>query len=116
MPVRFVDKLVKAARLEPVKKEITLDSGEVVCMWVAPLTAAERDRAKKSARSDDPGAFALQLLVSKAKDENDAPLFTAGDLATLRNEVRDADLQKLMLAVLGVDEDEEATDMKSSDD
>ena len=116
MPVRFVDKLVKAARLEPVKKEITLEGGEIVCMWVTPLTAAERDRAKKNARSDDPGAFALQLLVSKAKDENNSPLFSAGDLATLRNEVRDADLQKLMLAVLGVDEDEEATDMKSADD
>ena len=117
MPVRFVDKLVKAARLEPVKKEITLESGEVVCMWISPLTAAERDRAKKNARSDDPNAFALQLLISKAKDENNSPLFSAGDLATLRNEVRDADLQKLMLAVLGADDDEEEpTDMKSTDD
>ncbi len=115
MAIRFVDKLVKAARLEPVKKEITLDSGEVVCMWVAPLTAAERDRAKKNARSDDPNAFALQLLISKAKDENNSPLFSAGDLATLRNEVRDADLQSLMLCVLGgSEEDDEALDMKSS--
>ena len=114
MAGRFIDKLKKAARLDPVKKEIQLDSGEEVVMYVTPLTAAERERAKKDARSDDPGAFALQLLIQKARDSNGRPLFTPGDVAVLKNEVRDADLQKLMLAVLGADEDEEPMDMKSS--
>ena len=114
MAGRFIDKLTKAARLEPVKKEIVLDSGEEVVMWVTPLTAAERERAKKDARSDDPGAFALQLLIRKAKNGNGQPLFAPGDAAVLKNEVRDSDLQKLMLAVLGADEEEEAFDMKSS--
>ena len=67
---RFIDRLRKAARLEPVKKEIVLASGDVVEMYVTPLTAAERDRARKSARSDDANAFALQLLLSKAKDQD----------------------------------------------
>lgn len=111
---RFIDKLVKSANLEPSKKEVMLDSGEEVCMWVTPLTAAERERAKKDARSDDPGAFALQLLIRKAKDENGQQLFAPGDAAALKNSVRDADLQKLMLAVLGADEEEEQLDMKSS--
>ena len=114
MAGRFIDKLKKAARLEPVKKEILLDSGEEVVMYVTPLTAAERERAKKDARSDDPGAFALQLLIRKAKNGNNQPLFTPGDVAVLKNEVRDSDLQKLMLAVLGGDEEEETLDMKSS--
>ena len=113
MAGRFIDKLKKAARLEPVKKEIVLDSGEEVVMYVTPLTAAERERAKKDARSDDPGAFALQLLIRKAKNSNGTPLFTPGDAAVLKNEVRDSDLQKLMLAVLGADEEEDL-DMKSS--
>jgi hypothetical protein len=113
---RFIDKLRKAARLDPVKKEILLDSGEEVVMYVTPLTAAERERAKKDARSDDPNAFALQLLVRKAKDGNGRPLFSPGDAAILKNEVRDSDLQKLMLAVLGADEEDEELDMKSSDD
>ncbi len=113
---RFIDKLKKAARLDPVKKEVKLDGGDVVCMWVTPLTAAERERAKKDARSDDPNAFALQLLVRKAKDSNGVPLFASGDLADLKNAVRDSDLQALMLAVLGGEEEEEATDMKSSTD
>ena len=68
MAGRFIDKLKKAARLDPIKKEITLEGGETVVLWVTPLTAAERERAKKDARSDDPNAFALQLLVRKAKD------------------------------------------------
>lgn len=114
MAGRFVDKLKRAARLEPVKKEITLSNGEEVVMYVSPLTAAERERAKKDARSDDPGAFALQLLIRKAKNGNNQPLFTPGDVAILKNEVRDSDLQLLMLAVLGADEEEEALDMKSA--
>ena len=112
--VRFIDKLKKAARLDPIRREVELDSGDVVEMWVTPMTAAERDRAKKDARSDDPTAFALQLLVRKAKDENGQPLFSAGDVAVLRNEIRDSDLQKLMLAVVGGDDsEEEPLDMKS---
>ena len=116
MAGRFIDKLKKAARLDPVKKEIKLESNDVVVMWVTPLTASERERAKKDARSDDPNAFALQLLVRKAKDEKGTPLFTQGDIADLKHAIRDADLQSLMLAVLGGEEEEEALDMKSSDD
>ena len=114
---RFIDRLRKAARLEPVKKEIVLASGDEVVMYVSPLTAAERDRARKGARSDDANAFALQLLLNKARDEDGTPLFAPGDVAALRNEVRDEDLQKLMLAVLGGDEEEEEdSDMKSAAD
>ena len=76
MAGRFIDKLKKAARLDPVKKEIQLDSGEEVVMYVTPLTAAERERAKKDARSDDPGAFCAQLLIRKARNGNNQPLFT----------------------------------------
>ncbi len=89
MAGRFIDKLKKAARLDP---------------------------AKKDARSDDPNAFALQLLVRKAKDEKGVPLFTQGDVGDLKHSIRDADLQALMLAVLGGEDEEEALDMKSSDD
>ena len=111
---RFIDKLKKAANLEPSKKEVRLSNGEEVVMWVTPMTAAERERAKKDARSDDPGAFALQLLITKARDENGGRLFNPGDVSVLKNEVRDSDLQNLMLAVIGGDEEEEQLDMKSS--
>ena len=45
-------------------------------------------------------------------DDKGTPLFSAGDIPTLKNEIRDSDLQALMLAVIGVDE-EEPLDMKS---
>ena len=116
--MRFIDRLKQAARLEPVKKEITLSDGTDIVMWVTPLTAAERDRARKNARSDDPNAFALQLLIQKARDMDNQPLFAPGDASVLRNEVRDSDLQLLMLAVLdgstNAQEEEEPSDMKSA--
>ena len=80
-------------------------------MYVTPLTMAERERAQKQARSNDANAFALQLLLSKAQDENGRKLFNAGEIDVLKNEVKDSDLQSLMLAV--INSDEEAPDPKN---
>ena len=55
-----LDRLRKAANLEPSKKEVELSDGSVFEMWVTPLTMAERERAQKQAKSDDATAFALQ--------------------------------------------------------
>lgn len=100
LPIRAVDRLRKAANLEPVKKQVELSDGSTFEMWVAPLTMAERERAQKQAKSDDANAFALQLLIAKALDENGTKLFSAGELDVLKNEVKDKDLQALMLAIL----------------
>ena len=100
-----LDRLRKAANLEPVKKEVTLSAGSVFEMYVTPLTMAERERAQKQARSDDANAFALQLLLAKAQDENGRKLFNAGEIDVLKNEVKDSDLQNLMLAVINAEED-----------
>ena len=81
-------------------------------MWVTPLTMAEREKAQKRAGSDDANAFALQLLINKAKDENGEALFIAGEIDVLKNEVKDKDLQSLMLAIL-TDDEQEAIDPKS---
>ena len=104
MAGRFIDKLVKAARLDPVKKEVKLSDGTVVVMWVAPMTAAERDRAKKDARSTSNAR--APAAADQAKDSNGTKLFSPADAATLRNSVRDEDLQALMMAVLTGDEEE----------
>jgi hypothetical protein len=109
--LRAIDRLRKAANLEPAKKVVTLSDGTDFEMWVTPLTAAERERAQKQAKSDDANAFALQLLLAKALDENGAKLFNAGEIDVLKNEVKDKDLQALMLAVLT--DDAEPIDPKS---
>lgn len=112
VPIRAIDRLKKAANLEPKKKVVVLSDGSEFEMWVTPLTAAERERAQKQAKSDDANAFALQLLLSKALDENGNKLFAAGEIDVLKNEVKDKDLQALMLALL-TDESEEL-DTKSA--
>lgn len=105
IPVRAIDRLRKAANLEPAKKVVSLSDGSEFEMWVTPLTAAERERAQRQAKSDDANAFALQLLIAKAMDENGTKLFSAGEIDVLKNEVKDSDLQSLMLAVLTGDEE-----------
>jgi hypothetical protein len=68
---------------------------------------AERERAQKGT-NDDTNAFALQLLILKAQDEEGKRLFQLGQAAELKNDVRDADLQSLMLAVIEEDSKEVA--------
>jgi hypothetical protein len=114
MPVsaRAIDRLRKAANLEPSKREVKLSDGSVFEMYVTPLTMAERERAQKQAKSDDASAFALQLLISKGMDVNGNKLFSPGEIDILKNEVKDKDLQSLMLAILD-DGEEEPMDPKS---
>ena len=111
--MRALDRLKKAANLIPVKKQVELSDGDTFEFYCKPLTMAERERAQKEAGSDEATAFALQLLVSKALDENGRPLFRAGEIAELKNEVRDSDLQNLMLAVITEKYDAEEVDAKN---
>ena len=109
--MRAIDRLRKAANLEATRKEVTLSDGTIFEMWVTPLTLAEKERAQKMARSDDANEFALRLLLTKAQDENGEKLFQPGEIDVLKNEVRDSDLQKLMLTILK--EEEEPIDQKT---
>ena len=107
MALRAIDRLKKAANLEAVKRTVELSDGSEFEMWVTPLTMAEREKAQKRAGSDDANAFALQLLITKAQDDAGQALFLAGEIDILKNEVKDRDLQVLMLAVLSDDESED---------
>jgi|TARA_B100000085_G_scaffold252262_1_gene249873 hypothetical protein len=109
---RALDRLKKAANLQPVKKVVTLSDGSEFEFYCTPLTMAERERAQKGT-NDDANAFAIQLLILKAQDELGNRLFQMGEVAELKREVRDADLQALMLAVINVEGDEEPVDPKS---
>jgi len=93
-------RLKKAANLVPTKKTVVLSDGSEFDFWHTALTMAERERATKAANSQDPNEFAVQLLVQKALNENGAKMFAFGDVAELKNEVRDSDLQKIILALI----------------
>jgi len=104
--IRAIDRLTKAANLVPSRKDVELSDGTTFTFWCRPLTMAERERAQGKAKTDDAAAFALQLLVDKALDENGQRMFVPADMTTMKHEVRDADLQVLMLSVLSAPEDE----------
>lgn len=106
-----LDRLKKAANLTPVKKTVTLSDGTDFEFYRTPLTMAEREQAQK-ATGDDMNAFALQILVNKAMDENGKRLFASAMIAELKHEVRDSDLQSLMLAVISEDVEEEVDPKK----
>ena len=112
--LRAIDRLKKAANLVPSRKDVELNDGTTFSLWSRPLTMAERDKAQRTAKSDDAAAFALQLLVDKALDEAGQRMFVPADLAELKHEVRDEDLQKLMLAIISSPEDEEPLEPKST--
>lgn len=114
---RAIDKLRSVARLEPIKKTIILNDGSEFIMYCVPLIAAERDIARKRvvAVKDESGdAYGMQLLVMKALDESGQRMFADGDIPVLRQEVQDRDLTKLILAVMGEDDDSIIVDQKKS--
>ena len=47
----------------------------------------------------------MQLLIAKAQDGTGRKLFNAAEIDILKNEVKDSDLQSLMLAVINAEED-----------
>lgn len=99
--MKALDQLKKAAVMTLTKKSVILGSGDEFEFWHKPLTMAERDRARKQARSSDPQDWILPLLIIKCLDEAGQPMFQAGQIDELKNEVRDTDLQKIALEMIG---------------
>ena len=113
---KALDRLKKAVSMKPQRRFVELPDGGDFEFWMTPLTLAERAKAQKQAKSDDSTDFALQLLVSKAKDENGVPLFNQGEIADLRNALPASVVEALMLQLIGEQEEEEEDyDMKSSE-
>lgn len=115
--MKALDRLKKAVSMTPARKSVELPNGEEFEFWMTPLTLAERAKAQKQARSDDATEFALQLLVTKARDEMNAPLFNQGDLAELRNALPASVVELLMLEIIAeekVEEEDEELDPKPS--
>ena len=114
---KALDRLKKSVSMKPARRAVELPDGSEFEFWMTPLTLAERTRAQKQAKSDDATDFALQLLVTKAKDENNRALFNVGELAEMRNELPASVVEALMLQLIGeVEEEEEEVDLKSAED
>jgi len=110
-----LDRLKKSVSMASTRRAVDLPDGSEFEFFMTPLTLAERGRAQKQAKSDDATDFALQLLVAKATDENGQKMFSAGEVAELRNELPASVVEALMLQLLQEPEVEEAdVDPKSS--
>ena len=114
---KALDRLKKSVSMKPQRRSVELPDGSEFEFHMTPLTLAERTRAQKQAKSDDATDFALQLLVTKARDENNRPLFAIGELAELRNELPASVVEALMLQLIGEpEEEEEELDLKSDEE
>lgn len=115
-----LEKLKQVANLEPVKKVVPLSDGFTELeMYITPLVAAERDRARRNARAasktkDDDADWLIYLLVSKAKNADGSPMFAVGEIPELKASIRAEDLDKLILVVLGSEDDEVESSTKKS--
>jgi hypothetical protein len=116
--MRALDRLKQAVSMKSGRRSVELPDGSEFEFWMTPLTLAERAKAQKQARSDDATDFALQLLVSKARDENNQPLFHQGDIAELRNALPAKIVESVMLELIGDEQEaeEESVDYKSSEE
>ena len=114
---KALDRLKKSVSMKASRRAVDLPDGSEFEFYMTPLTLAERTRAQKQAKSDDATDFALQLLVTKARDQNGRALFTVGELAELRNELPASVVEALMLQLIGeVEVEEEELDLKSGEE
>jgi len=113
--MRALDKLKASVSMKPSRKAVLLPDGNEFEFWMTPLTLAERSRAQRNSKTDDPADFTLQLLAAKAKDADGVAMFHQGDLPELRNSLPASVVESLIQLLIEKeeDEDDEELDMKS---
>ena len=102
-----LDELKAACSMATVRKEIPLPNGKLFEFYMTPMTLAERSRAQKMSKENDTTDFALRLLVDKAMNQDNEKRFHIGHLPGLRNELPATLVEKLMMALIGEDEEDE---------
>ena len=100
---RAIDKLKKAFSVDNKSSyEIYKDGQVILKVYWTPLTIADRNTINAtlaaSSRGQEEGNldFALQVVISKAEDENGQKLFVEADKPSLRREIPLAVLLELM--------------------
>ena len=115
-----LEKLKAACSMKAYQKTVGLPDESEFAFWMTPLTIAERQRAQKQSKSEDAIDFALQLLISKATDENGTKLFAPGTVAEIRNDLPASVIDALILELLDSgesgeeDEEDSPKPLKSS--
>ena len=85
------------------------------------MTIADRDSINKTMKALNIGAdednldFAIQMLIRKAEDEAGNRVFSDGDRAKIENRLPMSIVLDIMSKMQGMEEVEEADDLKSED-
>ena len=118
---RAIDKLKEAFCIDNRSRYIIKKEDVVILeIYWKPLTIADRESIFKTliglnkATDTESLEYALQVIMSKAEDENGNKLFSEGDRASLRREIPLAVLTDLMLKMQGVEEGVDAVNSKST--
>ena len=118
---RAIDKLKEAFCIDNRSRYIIKKEDVVILeIYWKPLTIADRESIFKTliglnkANDTESLEYALQVIMSKAEDENGNKLFSEGDRASLRREIPLAVLTDLMLKMQGVEEGVDAVNSKST--
>lgn len=106
-----LDRLKRASNLTAERKIVRLTDGQDFEFWCTPMTMAEREQAQKGTK-DDANAFAIRLFVSKALQEDGRRMFQAGQIDELKHDVSAENMDRLMLALLPSQDDEDDFDPK----
>ena len=117
---RAIDKLCKAFSVEE-RSSYTIKKGDEVILklYWKPLTIADRDSINKTmkalnlGRTEDNLDFAIQMVIRKAEDEAGNRIFSDGDSAKIQNRLPLSIVLDIMSKMQGMDEVEEADDLKS---
>ena len=118
---RAIDKLKEAFCIDNRSRYIIKKEDVVILeIYWKPLTIADRESIFKTliglnkANDTESLEYALQVIMSKAEDENGNKLFSEGDRASLRREIPLAVLTDLMLKMQGVEEEVDTVNSKST--
>ena len=118
---RAIDKLKEAFCIDNRSRYIIKKEDVVILeIYWKPLTIADRESIFKTliglnkANDTESLEYALQVIMSKAEDENGNKLFSEGERASLRREIPLAVLTDLMLKMQGVEEGVDAVNSKST--
>ena len=117
---RAIDKLCKAFSVEE-RSSYTIKKGDevIIKLYWKPLTIADRDSINKTmkalnlGRTEDNLDFAIQMLIRKAEDEVGNRVFLDGDRAKIQNRLPMSIVLDIMSKMQGMEEVEEADDLKS---
>ncbi len=118
---RAIDKLKKAFSIGKRSSYPIYKDGELILqVYWTPLTIADRDAindtliASNRAQNESSLDFALQVIISKAEDENGQKLFVDADRASLRREIPLGVLLELMTKMQELGEEATPDAVKST--